>query len=199
MAKQTIADIAREWAPNQMLGWNGAWFLYQAAMIPLVLVLWESWDAALVSDCQAQIEVVLKAFEGLGEWSLAARRSREVVSRIYEAGRGASVGQTSPRWSAVGQDATSGLVMGGGNSMDVLNGVDDTDAHQIDANQIPQRVDLHGGDGRTGMVQGGIWNSDAMFWGYFPNGLNMPFDGIPPMDYGDEGLAACDGRYMMSQ
>jgi len=82
LAKQNIEDIAREWTPNQMLGWNGVWFMYQAAMIPLVSMFWESWNTQLVRECQVQIETVLEAFDGLGDWSLAARRSREVVNKM---------------------------------------------------------------------------------------------------------------------
>ncbi|KAL3427327.1 fungal specific transcription factor domain-containing protein [Phlyctema vagabunda] len=87
IAKQTIEDIAREFTPNQMLGWNGVWFMYQASMIPLVSVFWESWNPSQVRECQAQIEVVLDALENMSDWSLAARRSREVVSKMYDASK----------------------------------------------------------------------------------------------------------------
>jgi hypothetical protein len=50
IAKQTIEDIAREWTPNQMLGWNGVWFMYQASMIPLVSLFWENWNSQLVEE-----------------------------------------------------------------------------------------------------------------------------------------------------
>lgn len=86
MAKQTIEDIAREWTRNQMSGWNAVWFLYQAAMIPLVSLFWQ-WSSPLVPEWQKQLETVIELLESMEDWSLAARRSREVVYRMYEASR----------------------------------------------------------------------------------------------------------------
>jgi hypothetical protein len=97
IAKQTIEDIAREWTPNQMLGWNAVWLMYQASMIPLVSIFWESWNSQLVRECQAQIETVLEAFEGMADWSLAARRSREVLSKLYEASKRPMTRPVSPK------------------------------------------------------------------------------------------------------
>ncbi|KAF7560253.1 hypothetical protein G7046_g3918 [Stylonectria norvegica] len=82
LAKVTIEDISREWARNQMSGWNAVWFLYQAVMIPLISIFWQ-WDSPSVSVWQKQIETVLELFEAMEDWSLAARRSREVVWRMY--------------------------------------------------------------------------------------------------------------------
>ncbi|KAL1837640.1 hypothetical protein VTJ49DRAFT_3560 [Mycothermus thermophilus] len=81
LAAQTIEDIAREWARNQMSGWNAVWFLYQAAMVPLVSVFWQ-WGSPRVPEWLKQIEAVLDLLEVMEEWSLAARRSREVVWRM---------------------------------------------------------------------------------------------------------------------
>ena len=86
MAKATIEDISREWTRNQMSGWNAVWFLYQAAMIPLVSIFWE-WNSPELSEWQKQIETILDLLEAMEDWSLAARRSREVVWRMYEASR----------------------------------------------------------------------------------------------------------------
>lgn len=86
LAKHTVDDIACEWGRNQMLGWNAAWFLYQAAMVPLVSIFWQ-WDSPRVSDWHKQIESIVELLEAMEDWSLAARRSREVVSRMCEASR----------------------------------------------------------------------------------------------------------------
>lgn len=121
MAKATIEDISREWTQNQMAGWNAVWFLYQAAMIPLISMFWE-WDSSLVPEWQNQVETILKLFEAMEDWSLAARRSREVVWRMYEASRqtvaagpdkslqlvtedGMMVGQTEFQLSPVGPES----------------------------------------------------------------------------------------------
>lgn len=86
LAAQTIEDIAREWTRNQMSGWNAVWFLYQAAMVPLVSVFWQ-WGSPRVPEWLKQIEAILELLEAMEEWSMAARRSREVVWRMYEASR----------------------------------------------------------------------------------------------------------------
>ncbi|KUI55118.1 Lactose regulatory protein LAC9 [Cytospora mali] len=86
LAKQTIEDIAREWTRNQMSGWNAAWFLYQAAMVPLVSVFWQC-NSPRVPEWNKQIEAVIELLDSMDDWSLAARRSREVVWRMYEASR----------------------------------------------------------------------------------------------------------------
>lgn len=86
LARQTIDDVAREWGRNQMAGGHAAWFLYQAAMVPLVSVFWQ-WDSPRVPEWHAQIEAVVELLDAMGDWSPAARRSREAVSRMYEASR----------------------------------------------------------------------------------------------------------------
>ncbi|CAH0025535.1 unnamed protein product [Clonostachys rhizophaga] len=90
MAKATVEDISREWTRNQMSGWNAVTFLYQAAMIPLVSIFWE-WNSMQVPEWQKQIETILGLLKSMEDWSLAARRSHEVVWRMYEASRQPSV------------------------------------------------------------------------------------------------------------
>jgi len=42
-----------------------------------------------------------------------------------------------------------------------------------------------------------IWDLDGMLWGNLPDGLDMPFDGIPEMEYADPTQGNYDGAYMM--
>ena len=148
IAKETIEDIAREWTPNQMLGWNGVWFMYQAVMIPLVTMFWESWNTQQVRECQRQIEVVLEAFEGLADWSLAARRSREVVAKMYEASKRPITRQPSPRLGLVGMNGNGhvngmNLAVPGGvnnvNGMHMMNGagVNGMNGQMMEARRTP--------------------------------------------------------------
>ncbi|KUJ06930.1 uncharacterized protein LY89DRAFT_661055 [Mollisia scopiformis] len=205
VAKQTIEDIAREWTPNQMLGWNGVWFMYQASMIPLVTMFWESWNTEQVRDCQAQIEVVLEAFEGLADWSLAARRSREVLIKMYEASKRPLTRQTSPRLGPMmvngngnvpgimltnGVNGTHGM---NGNGMVMMNGMN---GHMMETNEM-QPMEMIGEDGMLIMDHGGVWDLDGMLWANLPDGLDMPYDGLP-MDY-DDGMIGYEGNYMMHQ
>ncbi|KAH7355258.1 fungal-specific transcription factor domain-containing protein [Rhexocercosporidium sp. MPI-PUGE-AT-0058] len=216
VAKQTIEDIAREWTPNQMLGWNGVWFLYQASMIPLVMIFWESWNTQQVRDCQEQIEVVLEAFDGLADWSLAARRSREVVSKMYEASKRPLTRQTSPRLGPAMVNGNGNGVNGNvpgmtlnngmngingvngihsGNPMAIMNGANGINGHMMDANDLHQ-FEMIGEDGMIIMEQG-VWDLDGMLWQNLPDGLDMPYDGIPMMDYDDSPVIGYDGNYMM--
>ncbi|KAL7790752.1 fungal-specific transcription factor domain-containing protein [Trichoderma ceciliae] len=84
-ARETVDSISRAWMRQQMSGWNAVWFLYQAAMIPLVSLLWQP-DNPSVVQWRAQIESTLDLLEAMQDWSLTARRSRDVVSRLLEAG-----------------------------------------------------------------------------------------------------------------
>lgn len=228
IAKETIEDIAREWTPNQMLGWNGVWFMYQAVMIPLVSMFWESWNTAQVRECQAQIEVVLEAFEGLGDWSLAARRSREVVAKMYEASKRPLTRQASPRLGPAdrqavngvnghahaiinGMSLTNGAVHGAvnGNGMHMMNGGTPNGAvlHGVNGHMMEDmhahhqhQGDMLGEDGMMLLDQGGIWDLDGMLWSNLPDGLDMPYDGLPTMEFDDGGgVVNFDGSYMMHQ
>ncbi|CAM1511075.1 Fc.00g085880.m01.CDS01 [Cosmosporella sp. VM-42] len=83
LAKTTIEDISREWARNQISCWHAVLFLYQAVMIPLISIMWQR-ESPLAGDWSRQIEIVLELLEAMLDWSLAARRCREVVLRIYK-------------------------------------------------------------------------------------------------------------------
>ncbi|KAI3573096.1 fungal-specific transcription factor domain-containing protein [Fusarium oxysporum f. sp. albedinis] len=84
LSKITIEDIASRWMSHQMSGWNAVWFLYQAAMIPLLSILWQP-ESPSVAEWREQVQIILELFEEMEDWSLTARCSRVVVSRIYEA------------------------------------------------------------------------------------------------------------------
>lgn len=176
IARQTIEDIAHEWTPNQMLGWNGVWLMYQASMIPLVSIFWEPWNSAQVRDCQTQIEVVLEAFEGMTDWSLAARRSREVLFKMYEATKRPLTQLPSP--------------LGSGGSNLVHQG------HVLDDEQMGQ-VGMTGQEGLLMLDHDGVWDLDGMLWTQLPDNLDMPYDGMPSMEFEDQGMQGYDGRYMM--
>ena len=163
MAKATIEDIAGEWRRNQMSGWNAVWFLYQAAMIPLVSIFWE-WDSPEVGEWQKQIETILELLDAMEDWSLAARRSREVVWRMYEASRQLSVIRVDAGSSTSGSSASStegaptpslhtptdpALLMGSG-----------TNSGDFHLSPILEMDDM------IGMLeQQGVWDLDGMYWG----------------------------------
>jgi len=190
IAQQTIEDIAHEWTRNQMLGWNGVWFMYQAAMIPLVSMFWESWNTQLVRQCQQQLEIVLDALEGMSDWSLAARRSREVINKMYEASKHPLTQPGSPRYGGHGIGSVN--VMHGVNGMS-MNGMP-AHLHHMDGHDM--QVDMIGEDGVVMIENSDIWDLDGMLWGMMPDGLDLPFDGMPSIDYEDGGLSY-DGNFLM--
>ncbi|EXF76017.1 fungal specific transcription factor domain-containing protein [Colletotrichum fioriniae PJ7] len=148
LAKQTIEDIAREWTRNQMSGWNAVWFLYQAAMIPLVSTFWE-WNSPRVADWHQQIETILDLLEAMEDWSLAAKRSREVVWRMYEASRQPSMRSESPLQGLTGEQ---GMLMA------------EAELHMSPIGLEPE------GMGMMGMLdQHGLWDMDGMYWGQGPD------------------------------
>lgn len=189
IAKQTIGDIGREWTQNQMSGWNAVWFLYQAAMIPLVSMFWEWKDATNMRDWQLQIESVLGSLNDMSDWSLSARRSREVVLKMFEASKGPRTREHSRRPSMSGlslqheQEAgPSGQLFGDGVNEGM---VPPEEAQQMTELMMEEGMFLP--DGQS------VWDVDGMLWGNMADGLGMPFDGVP----GDDGGMQYD--YMMHQ
>lgn len=176
IAKQTIEDIARDCKPNQMLGWNGVWFLYQASMIPLVSIFWERWNTVQVQECQHQIEIVLDAMEAMLDWSIAARRSREVLLKMYEASKRPMTRQTSPRLNPVNMSAgpQPGIMVG-------LNGEVMDPQQQAQLQQMYQPVEMLNEDGMVMISENGehLWNLDGMLWGGMPEGYDPPYEGMP--------------------
>lgn len=177
LAAQTIDDIAREWTRNQMSGWNAVWFLYQAAMVPLVSVFWQ-WGSPRVPEWLKQIEAILELLEAMEEWSMAARRSREVVWRMYEASRAIQAQNPHTNGQAASASAslrhhhhrsehppptpTTGLrhitTSDGGMLMA-------TDGSEM-LHMSPIGLEPVDGLGLMSMLdQQGLWDLDGMFWG----------------------------------
>lgn len=137
-AREIIDSVSKGWTRQQMSGWNAVWFLYQAAMIPLVAILWQP-DNPSVIHWRAQIESILELFEAMQDWSLTARRSRDVVSRLLEASsqisnatpgtgpqnpslqRGGPSGEVSVFWGSEGADATLPSGYSTGDIVDMLD------------------------------------------------------------------------------
>jgi len=179
IAKQTIHDIAREWTPNQMLGWHGVWLLYQASMIPLVSIFWESWNEPQVREWQRQIQLVLEAFEGMTVWSLAARRSKEVVSKMYEASKRPVTTPGSPRLG----------LMAYGTNAHGLNEVYDLHATRPASGHTLGVTEMGPRDGFAEPMliadDQSVWDLDGMLWRSLPEGLDVPFDKMPILGYED--------------
>jgi len=166
LARQTIYDITSEFSHNQMSGWNAVWFLYQASMIPLVSIFSGTWNAAEVGDWCGQIETVLDGLTAMAEWSLSARRSREVVAKVYEASKGHVTRQKSPR-------TTNGHNTGNAPVKDHLP----CSLDQRENSHQERNLDK----GENMFDDESSWDLDGMLWGRLPSNLDAPFDGVPDM------------------
>jgi len=202
VAKETIEDITREWARNQVSGWNAVWFLYQASMIPLVSIFWENWNITMVREWQSEVEMVLEGLDAMAEWSLSARRSREVVSKMYEASKKPVTRAGSPRLTATGRYVNGFHNRNmNGNINDHTNMAHDGQMHDMSGLQAPHQgqMEMSMEEGLISLDNQNIWDLDGMLWGSLSEGLDMPFDGVPDMNFDDEAQGNYDGVYMMHQ
>ncbi|KAF2194518.1 hypothetical protein K469DRAFT_725838 [Zopfia rhizophila CBS 207.26] len=85
IAAKTIEDISNECLPDLISGWNAVWFVFQACMIPLVSLFSDSSMPEEAEKWIASIETALAFFELSNPWSIAAKRSMDAVSKLYEA------------------------------------------------------------------------------------------------------------------
>lgn len=160
LARRTIEDISKEWSRNQMSGWNGAWFLYQAAMIPLVSICWQ-WNSESAHEWRKQIETILELLDVMEDWSLAARRSREVVSRMYEA-------SCQPPLATGGSELPH---------PGVEHGLLSSDG---DLRMSPIGLEPDGVAMMNILDQHGLWDLDGMYWGQNGDGGDFAAYGISP-------------------
>ncbi|KAI1616504.1 transcriptional regulatory protein GAL4 [Exophiala viscosa] len=85
-----IHDITSTWRgykPCQMSGWNAVWLIYQAVMVPLLSLYSDPWDKSVVGNSRRQVETAIATMRDLQCWSTTAKRSIEVVVRLYEASK----------------------------------------------------------------------------------------------------------------
>lgn len=85
MASITIEEISRDCMPDLISGWNAVWFCFQACMIPLVSLFSDASQPEEVEKWKASIETALAFFDRARDWSIAAKRSADAVSRLYTA------------------------------------------------------------------------------------------------------------------
>ncbi|PVH99677.1 hypothetical protein DM02DRAFT_656153 [Periconia macrospinosa] len=85
VAAKTIEDMSSECQPDLISGWNAVWFVFQACMVPLVSLFS---DASMPDEAQkwmASIEMAIAFFERSKPWSIAAKRSMDAISKLYQA------------------------------------------------------------------------------------------------------------------
>ncbi|KAK0758731.1 hypothetical protein N5P37_008214 [Trichoderma harzianum] len=98
LAIATVEDVEREWTPSRIAGWKAAWYLHQASMVPLLILLWNPRNMpneTVLEPCRRAIPMVLSLLEAMKPWSLTANRSSALIGRVFEAAtQGAKVNVT---------------------------------------------------------------------------------------------------------
>lgn len=85
IALKTIEDISQECMPDLICCWNAVWFCFQACMVPLVSLFSDASMPEETEKWKSSIETALAFFEQVKDWSIAAKRSGDVVTRLYAA------------------------------------------------------------------------------------------------------------------
>lgn len=96
IAAKTIEDMAGECLPDLISGWNAVWFTFQACMVPLVSLFSDTSMPEEAEHWRASIETALAFFERSKPWSIAAKRSMDAVSKLYQAYRAQFAEQAQP-------------------------------------------------------------------------------------------------------
>ncbi|ETI26026.1 hypothetical protein G647_02803 [Cladophialophora carrionii CBS 160.54] len=97
---ELIFDIAATWRGQkacQISGWNATWLIYQAAMVPLLSLYSDPHDPEIVGSCRQQVEIAIRTIKDLHSWCPTARRSHEVLIRLYEASKKHAAALQEPR------------------------------------------------------------------------------------------------------
>lgn len=138
IAGKTIEDINHECTPDLVSGWNGVWFMFQACMVPLVSLFSDNSNPDEVDKWRSQIDTALLFFDRIHSYSVAAKKSRDAVARLYEAYKAMAAAQAEAVAAQVAsmpqfgqftgvegmengglQDVNAGLGMGAGIGMGV--------------------------------------------------------------------------------
>lgn len=90
MAVAAVKAISRTWTPNRVHVWNASWYLFQAAMVPLLTLAQNTGDPgpALNHDLDSSKDVVRTILDLLGQmepWMRTADRSRRIIVAVHDA------------------------------------------------------------------------------------------------------------------
>ncbi|KAF2083134.1 hypothetical protein K490DRAFT_11732, partial [Saccharata proteae CBS 121410] len=87
IACQTISDISAECTADLISGWNGVWFAFQACIVVLVSLFADISNTDDVDKWHQHIELALAYFDRMRSWSVAAKKSKDAIARLYEASK----------------------------------------------------------------------------------------------------------------
>ncbi|KAI9735800.1 MAG: hypothetical protein M1834_001264 [Cirrosporium novae-zelandiae] len=114
IASDNISNIEALWSRSQISGWNGVWLLFQASTVPLVTLFAETnrGNEKEVRKAITQTERVVELLDSMGEWSIAAKKSKAFVERLLE----------GARWCGGGAQVTTAFELGKPKDMAVSAG-----------------------------------------------------------------------------
>ncbi|KAF2816058.1 uncharacterized protein BDZ99DRAFT_406510 [Mytilinidion resinicola] len=187
IAAKTIEDMAAECSNDLISGWNACWFAFQASMVPLISLFSDASNSDDIDKWRATVETALSFFARITPYSIAARRSADAVSKLYDAYKIAAEAAETMAQSAHYTNNNDNSFLG---------------VEGLDANGVPQ--DVTAGLGSMGGGMGtwpdpasmgnlsGFW--DDMMWDTnLPDMLETPF-GIGDYDFqsaAQDGSAPC--------
>jgi hypothetical protein len=87
LAAQTIVDISAECLPDLISGWNAVWFVFQAAMVPLVSLFSDSSMSEEAKSWEASVEAAIVFLGRMERWSIQAKKSLSAVQSLYGAAK----------------------------------------------------------------------------------------------------------------
>ena len=96
-----MESIASEWTQNQFSGWPAACYLFQACTIPLLSLYTFREDSLHTEDWNQQVRKAMELLKEMEPWSIAAKRTYELISHLYDARSGGLEVDTPQRMSVL--------------------------------------------------------------------------------------------------
>lgn len=85
LAKETIDIICNDWRANKLSCWSAVWYLFQAALVPLITLFSEDRHSSpILQDSRAQIEKTLLNLNQMSQWGHTASQSASVIRHIFD-------------------------------------------------------------------------------------------------------------------
>jgi len=90
IAVEAVESISRTWTPNRVHVWNASWYLFQAAMVPLLALVQKTGEQGLALECDLStskelLRKILELFSQMAPWMRSADRSRNIIVSIFDA------------------------------------------------------------------------------------------------------------------
>ncbi len=82
LASETIEDISQECMPDLISGSNAVWFCFQASLVPLVSLFTDASVPEEMEKWKSSLETALQFLNSIKEWSIAAKRSADVLAQL---------------------------------------------------------------------------------------------------------------------